>query len=61
MCCECYHGDEAGLSMMWMAAWMALYLRNELCGLTFAAHLMGQEELAEDRSEVVGPAVVLSK
>ena len=40
---------------------MVLYLRTGLCAWTFAVRLTGQEELAEARSEVVGPGVVLSK
>ena len=40
---------------------MALYLRIELCGWTVVVHLMGQEGLAEGRSEVEDPEVVLSK
>ena len=46
---------------MWKAVWMELYLRTGLCGWTFVVHLMGQGELAEGRSEVVDPGVVLSK
>ena len=60
MCCGCFREDEAGL-LMWKAVWMALCPRIALCEWPFVVRLMGQEELAEDRSEVVDPGVVLSK